>query len=185
MQELIGNDVSRAYPWPGEGGRGARAVECTRSATTAFNVIVDYIISNRRRQAIRAAHACAHVRKKALAERPILYASESRSRRAGIASSFLLPTNARSSSPFFPFEDRGVARRVFRSDADAIPDDQHPNDSTILNPISRIEFFFFLCSYRRSDESLQVLNLERRRRDGSREGLRNWLAFGAIKKERE
>lgn len=119
MQELIGNDVSRAYPWPGEGGRGARAVECTRSATTAFNVIVDYIISNRRRQAIRAAHACAHVRKKALAERPILYASESRSRRAGIASSFLLPTNARSSSPFFPFEDRGVARRVFRSDADA------------------------------------------------------------------
>lgn len=50
-----------------EEGEGARAVECTRSATTAFNVIVDYIISDPR-PAIRAAHACAHVRKKALAE---------------------------------------------------------------------------------------------------------------------
>lgn len=163
---MIGNDVSRAYPWPGEGGRGARAVECTRSATTAFNVIVDYIISNRRRQAIRAAHACAHVRKKALAERPILYASESRSRRAGIASSFLLPTNARSSSPFFPFEDRGVARRVFRSDADAIPDDQHPNDFKSYIEISWNRIFFLsllLSSIGRISPSLELGEKKERR----------------------
>lgn len=146
------------------------------------SITLSRIVVGRRYAPHTRAHTC--VRKRSRRDRFCMRVNRGRGARVSPPPFFFQRTRALL-PPFF--HSRIVAWLAASSDPTPTRSPT-TNTQTISNPISRyrgIEFFFFLCSYRRSDESLQVLNLERRRRDGSREGLRNWLAFGAIKKERE
>lgn len=144
-----------SYPWPRRGrGRGRWNARDRLLRRSMSSSITLSRILGRRYAPHTRAHTC--VRKRS--RRPIPRESRSTVSRRSLASSVPFPTVARS-SPFF--HSRIVAWLATSS----------------ANPAETraIEFLFLFLIVGRTNHPL---NLEKR------EGLRNWLAFGAIKKER-